>query len=105
MRLENHRTLKRVDQEPVWSIVCLFVAKGYRRQGVSVALLKAAAEYARKHGAKIVEGYPTEPGKILPDPFVYTGLVSAFLRAGFREAARPARTRTIMRKKLVADKK
>lgn len=99
-RLEQHRTLKRLDHQPVWSIVCLFVAKPHRRHGVSVALLRAAVEYARGEGARIVEGYPTEPGKPLPDPFVWTGLVSAFRDAGFAEVARPARTRPVMRRQL-----
>ncbi len=98
IKLEQHRTLKRLDDHPVWSVVCLFVAKSFRQQGVSVALLKAAAEWARSQGAQIVEGYPTEPGKKLPDPFVYTGLASTFRKAGFVEVARPARTRPIFRK-------
>ncbi len=100
IKLEQHRTLKRIDDQPVWSIVCLFVAKPFRQQGVSVALLKAAADWASSQGAKIVEGYPTEPGKKLPDPFVYTGLASAFRKAGFKEVARPARTRPIFRKNI-----
>ena len=98
IRLAEHRTLKPIDDQPVWSIVCFFVAKPFRQQGVSVALLKAAAEWARTQGAQIVEGYPTEPGKKLPDPFVFTGLSSAFRQAGFREMARPAKTRPIFRK-------
>jgi GNAT superfamily N-acetyltransferase len=102
VRLETHRTLKPIDRTPVWSIVCLFISKPWRRKGVSAALLAAAADYARRRGAKVVEGYPTEPGQTLPDPFLYTGLTKSFLRAGFREVARPARTRAIMRKALAA---
>jgi GNAT superfamily N-acetyltransferase len=55
IRLEQHRTLKRIDDQPVWSVVCLFVAKPYRNRGVSVALLKAAVTYAQSRGATIVE--------------------------------------------------
>jgi GNAT superfamily N-acetyltransferase len=96
--LERSRILKPVDEQPVWSVVCFFVAKGYRRKGLTVALLKAAAEYARQQGAAIVEGYPVEP-KVAkaPDPFVYTGLASAFRQAGFQEVARRSETRPIMR--------
>lgn len=100
IRLEQHRTLKRIDDQPVWSIVCFFVAKPYRRKGVSVALLKAAAEWAGTKGATLVEGYPTEPGQKLPDPFIYTGIASAFRKAGFVEVARPSRTRPVLRKSL-----
>ncbi|HNC46031.1 MAG TPA: GNAT family N-acetyltransferase, partial [Acidobacteriota bacterium] len=45
--LERSRVLRRVDDTPVWSITCLFVAKPYRRQGVTVALLKAAIDLVR----------------------------------------------------------
>ena len=97
VRLETHRTLKRIDDQPVWSVVCLFVAKPYRKQGMSSELLKAAVAFARKQGGRIVEGYPTEPGQKLADPFLYTGTVVAFRKAGFVEVARPSRTRAIMR--------
>ena len=61
-------------------------------------LLQAAIEYARVNGARIVEGYPVEPkvGKA-PDVFVYTGLYSAFKKAGFTEVLRRSETRPIMR--------
>jgi len=104
--LERSRILKRVvenpaeggDEEPVWSVVCFFVAKPFRGKGVTVALLKAIVEYAKKHGAKIVEGYPVEPKKTkMPDVFAYTGLASAFRKAGFVEVLRRSETRPIMR--------
>ncbi len=96
--LERSRTLKRVDDEPVWSIVCLFVAKPFRDQGVSVRIIKAAVNYAKKNSARIVEGYPKEPKKgKWPDAFIWTGHVSAFKKAGFVEVGRGSPTRPIMR--------
>jgi GNAT superfamily N-acetyltransferase len=96
--LERSRVLKKIDDEPVWSISCLFVAKPYRRRGVSVGLLKAAVDLAARQGAHIVEGYPVEPTMApTPDPFVWTGVPSAFRQAGFTEAIRRSRTRPIMR--------
>lgn len=96
--LERSRVLKRLDDKSVWSIVCLFIARPYRRKGVSVELLKAAADYVRKRGGKIVEGYPVEPRKDeMPDAFAWTGLASAFLKAGFVECERRSETRPIMR--------
>ncbi len=96
--LARSRILKPVDEQPVWSVVCFFTARSHRRMGLTVELLKAAIEYAGSHGAHIVEGYPVEPrsGKA-PDVFVYTGLFSAFLKAGFHEVARRSETRPIMR--------
>ncbi|MFB3923681.1 MAG: GNAT family N-acetyltransferase [Terriglobia bacterium] len=96
--LDRTRVLARVDGEPTWSVTCFFVAKPFRRQGITVQLLKAAAEFARKKGARIVEGYPVEPKKgRMPDVFAYTGLPSAYLKAGFVEVLRRSETRPIMR--------
>lgn len=96
--LARSRVLKPVDEQPVWSIVCFFIAKPFRRRGVSEALLKAAVAYARERGAQIVEGYPYKPKKDrLPDVFAYTGLASSFRRVGFVEVLRRSETRPIMR--------
>jgi len=96
--LERSRVLKRVDDKPVWSVVCFFVAKPFRGKGLTVKLLKAAIAYVCKHGGKIIEGYPIEPKKgRMPDPFAYTGLVSSFLKAGFVEVLRRSESRPIMR--------
>jgi GNAT superfamily N-acetyltransferase len=95
--LERSRTLKRVDNKPVWSIVCFFVARSARRQGVMVKLLRAAVEYARAHDAKIVEGYPVEPTERLSGSSGFTGIVSTFRQAGFVEVLSRLVTRPIMR--------
>lgn len=97
-KLERSRVLRRIDDEPVWSVTCLFVKKEYRNRGVSVQLLRAAVEFARARGATVVEGYPAEPKRgRMPDVFAWTGLVSAFESAGFVERARGSPTRPIMR--------
>jgi GNAT superfamily N-acetyltransferase len=96
--LERSRILQRVDEKPVWSVVCFFIAKPFRRKGVTIALLKAAIEHAKKNGAKVVEGYPVDPKKgETPDVFANTGLASAFRQAGFVEVLRRSETRPIMR--------
>ncbi|MBB5202970.1 GNAT superfamily N-acetyltransferase [Inhella inkyongensis] len=74
----------------VWSITCLFVAKAWRRQGVSSQVLRAAADWARAQGAQIVEGYPTQPHTAKAAPvFLWTGTAAAFEAAGF--SAKPGR--------------
>jgi GNAT superfamily N-acetyltransferase len=95
--LERSRILKAVDAQPVWSISCMFVTKSFRRHGLSTQLLKAAVQLAASRGATIVEGYPQAPGQNLPDAFVWTGLESAFRKAGFEEVARRSGKRPIMR--------
>ena len=99
--LERSRVLKSVDDQRVWSISCLFIKREYRRQGLSVLLLKAAVDFAAGHGAGIVEGYPVEPTmEKMPDPFLWHGVPSAFKAAGFREILRRSPTRPIMRFKI-----
>jgi GNAT superfamily N-acetyltransferase len=96
--LERSRILKPIDDQPVWSISCLFVKRTHRRLGVSALLLKAAVEYAARQGATIVEGYPVEPATAkMPDPFLWHGVPSAFKAAGFHEVLRRSQTRPIMR--------
>lgn len=97
-RLARSRVLKPVDDRPVWSITCFFTRKDFRRQGVTLALLKAAIQYVKQQGGRIVEGYPVDSGdENIPAVFAYTGLASAFRRAGFKEVARNSKTRPIFR--------
>jgi len=100
VRLAHSRVLKPVDGQPLWSVSCFFVARSHRRRGVTVRLLKAAADFARQRGARLLEGYPIEPKRGQPDAFVFTGLASAFRKAGFREVARRSPTRPIFRRAL-----
>ena len=96
-KLAHSRTLKPVDEQEVWSITCFFVEKKYRRKGITVELLKAAADYVKTQGGKIVEGYPVDALSNQADAFVYTGTASAFRQAGFKEVARNSPTRPIFR--------
>ena len=96
--LTRSRILKPVDDNPVWSIVCLFLAKPFRHQGIATGLIQAARNYAREQGAEIVEAYAVDPSKEkIPDTFAYHGLASSYARCGFREVARRSATRPIMR--------
>ncbi len=99
--LERSRVAARVDDKPVWSVSCLFLHKDYRRCGLSVALLEAAAGFVRERGGRIVEGYPVIPKKSeMPGVFAFTGLYPAFEKAGYREVARRSATRAVMRRAL-----
>ncbi|UPT74572.1 MAG: GNAT family N-acetyltransferase [Elusimicrobiota bacterium] len=98
-RLEKSRVLKPVDEKPVWSLPCFFVAKDSRGKGVTTALLKAAAVHAAQKGAKLLEGYPVDTkGRKTADAFVWWGLSGAFEKAGFKAVARRSKTRPIMRR-------
>lgn len=92
--LERFRALPRVDDAPVWSVVCFFVDSRFRDQGLTLGLLEAAVAYARSMGATIVEGYPVKAGEKL---YTYMGVTSTFEGAGFRDVTPPQLTRKIFR--------
>ncbi|MBS1584510.1 MAG: GNAT family N-acetyltransferase [Bacteroidetes bacterium] len=98
LKLQNSRVHKPIDDEPVWSIPCFFIAKGYRRMGVSVAMLKGVIDYARKKKIKIIEAYPTIPTQDkLPDAFAWIGLYKSFQRAGFKIVDKTSKHRPMVR--------
>jgi GNAT superfamily N-acetyltransferase len=96
--LENSRVLKRIDDLPVWSIVCFLAAKKERGKGIMADLIRAAVDYAVQNGAQIVEAYPRvfEEGKTTQE-CDYMGILSTFERLGFTEVARPSKWRAVVR--------
>ena len=98
IKLENSRVHKRIDDKSVWSIPCFFIDKHFRRQRVSVELLKGVARYAKENGIKIIEAYPTIPTQEkLPDSFAWIGLFKSFERAGFEIVDRTSKNRPMVR--------
>jgi GNAT superfamily N-acetyltransferase len=96
--LQRSPVLKPVDEKPVWSITCLMIARPWRKQGVSLELIRAAVDHAARHGAELIEGYPVDPrAKDLGDISAFTGVPSVFRKAGFKEVLRRSATRPIMR--------
>ncbi|BFP40555.1 GNAT family N-acetyltransferase [Flavobacteriaceae bacterium GF1] len=97
-RLEKSRVHKPIDDKEVWSIPCTFVAKEYRKHGISVELLKGAVDYAREKGIEILEAYPTIPTQDkLPDGFLWIGHYSSFEKAGFEIVDRTSKHRPMVR--------
>lgn len=98
LKLKNSRVHKPIDDKPVWSIPCTFIHKDFRRQGVSVQLLKGVVNYARKNGIRIIEAYPTIPTQEkLPDSFAWIGLYKSFERTGFEIVDRTSKNRPMVR--------
>ena len=88
-RLANSRVRPRLDDVPVWSVVCFVVSRAARGAGLTARLLDAATEYARDHGAPALEAYPVDPGEgRVPAALGYTGLLSTFQAAGFEVVRR-----------------
>jgi len=98
IRLQKSRVHKPIDDEEVWSVPCTFVAKDFRKHGVSVALLQGLIEYAKEQGIKILEAYPTIPTQEkLPDAFAWIGLYKSFERAGFEIVDTTSKHRPMVR--------
>lgn len=105
-RLERSRTIPRVDDRPVWSVICFVVRTGYRRRGIAHALLAGAVGHARASGAVVIEGYPVDTGgSRISGTLAYVGTTNLFAGAGFdrvlETAARSAGLRRwVMRREL-----
>ena len=98
IKLANSRVHKRIDNEDVWSVPCFFIDKNFRRNGISVALLKGVINYAKENGIKIIEAYPTIPTQDkLPDSFAWIGLYKSFERAGFEIVDQTSKNRPMVR--------
>ena len=102
--LDRSPVLKRVDDQPVWSIVCFFIAEAYRGQGLMSELITAAVDYANQNGATIIEAYPVIPEESSnPALQTFTGVISRFKDIGFVEVVRRSKIRPIMRYDIPVD--
>ncbi|WP_404348974.1 GNAT family N-acetyltransferase [Phycicoccus jejuensis] len=85
-RLVHSTRIHPVDDVPVWSIVCVVVRGGHRRQGVTAHLIEGAVAWAAEQGAPAVEAHPVDPGERRLDlTMAFVGTRAMFERAGFEE--------------------
>lgn len=107
-RIVLSKVIPKIDDRPVWSIVCFAVSESARGQGVARALLEAAINYARGRGATALEAYPVRlaaaddgtPAPIHPDA-AFTGTLPMFVRAGFTVVADRASDPSASRQRVV----
>jgi len=87
------------DDASIWAVTCFVTRAGFRRQGVSRALVGGTIDSARDRGARALEAYPMKPapGKDVPWGEMHVGALSAFLAAGFRIVHTPSLRRAIVR--------
>jgi GNAT superfamily N-acetyltransferase len=90
-RLEQDYKTGGGENDAVWCISCFYVRTGYRRKGITSALIKSAIQSAKKANAKVLEAYPRNSDSS------YTGYPSSFLNAGFKVIGEGKYNRTIMR--------
>ncbi|WP_404287440.1 GNAT family N-acetyltransferase [Glutamicibacter arilaitensis] len=106
--LERSKLIRPVDGVKVWSIICVVVRSGYRRQGVSTAMLEGAVQYAKGLGAPAVEAYPVDPEGRMDLTMAFVGTRKMFERVGFEvvgstDAVASRMPRLIMRNDLCAN--
>jgi GNAT superfamily N-acetyltransferase len=99
-KLRRSPIMKPVDDTPVWSVVCSYVARPYRGLGLQHRLLDAAISFARDSGVRVLEAYPVDKAERSQDDFMFFGSRSLYERAGFREVVRRSPSRVVMRRNL-----
>jgi GNAT superfamily N-acetyltransferase len=84
----RNRKIPHVDDLDVWALWCVRVRPGHRGQGIAHALVGGAVEFARGHGAPVVEAYPVDnDGAKVDQTMAYVGTRRIFERAGFVKVA------------------
>jgi GNAT superfamily N-acetyltransferase len=102
-KLVRARSIQRVDDRSTWSIVCFYLRRSVRGQGLSRRLIACAVDYARQAGAEVLEAYPVEPAQTAsgePDynvSYRFMGFVSMYTQAGFRDVTPAGSQRRVLR--------
>ncbi len=104
-RLVRSTLIRPVDDVEVWSIICLVVRGGHRKQGLTGQLIEGAVDYAASRGAPAVEAYPVDPPGRMDLTMAFVGTKAMFDRAGFRvvgetDAKASKMSRLVMRRDL-----
>lgn len=84
-RLVGSKLIRPVDDVAVWSIICIVVRGGHRKQGVTGHLLEGAVAYAAAAGAPAVEAYPVDPPGRMDTTMAFVGTRAMFAKAGFEQ--------------------
>jgi GNAT superfamily N-acetyltransferase len=65
----------------VWSLVCFFISRDHRNQGLMAQLINETVQYARQNGAAMVEAFPVDPDS---PSYHFMGYRAVFEKAGFK---------------------
>lgn len=91
---DSYRNLTGVDSlSDVWSLVCFFIKREYRKQGQTAKLIRAAINYAKENGAKYVEAYPVDPDS---PSYRFMGFKPVFKKMGFNFRHKAGKRRNVM---------
>jgi GNAT superfamily N-acetyltransferase len=80
----------------IWAVTCLLTRPGFRKRGVSLALARAAVDFARERGARAIESYPMVTKDVITEE-LHVGTKGVFVEAGFAEVCHPTPRRLVMR--------
>jgi GNAT superfamily N-acetyltransferase len=87
------------DVTGTWSVVCFYIPRAARGQGLARTLLAGAVGYAVRNGAVHIEGYPVDTThRRIPVGDLYYGTLSTFLTAGFDIIDRRGPRRVLVRR-------
>jgi GNAT superfamily N-acetyltransferase len=79
--------------DKVWSIVCFFIKKEFRKKGLTARLIEEAKKYAKQQGANYLEAYPVESDS---PSYRFMGFIHTFEQAGFRFVKKAGTRRHVM---------
>ncbi len=100
--ITDNRAIQRIveDDTSAWWVTCFAVRAESRGIGVGVALLQASSDYARRHGASMLDGHPVDTDRLkakASPSALFTGTLPTFQAAGFHEIGRTYPSRPVMR--------
>ena len=81
----------------VWAISCFFIRNKARGQGLTHQLVGAGIDFARKNGARLLEGCPMDNSKDSRSIGLFVGSTRVFEKAGFEVVAARKVGRPLMR--------
>jgi len=100
-RVATVRAYKQTDTpHGLWSINCFYIDKHDRGRGVARALLAAAVSACKRHGARVIEGYPVDSTVKFGAVFAWTGPHNIFEERGFRQVPTPPTSKKLVRLRL-----
>lgn len=85
------------EKHKIWSIVCFFVSRQFRGQGLFQKLITAAEMHAANNGATLLEGYPVDQNS---PSYRFGGFLPAFEQAGYLLVGHKGARRHVVRKVL-----
>ena len=97
-RLVRSKTLPYPEEPGAWALTCFFMRAGFRRQGLSKALLKAAIDYVQPAGAPALYAYPHRTAERVPS---YSGSIWLYHDAEFEEMPSHSTATLVMRRQFV----